>query len=383
MKLFLFKRRIKPGAGGVYLSTCMLLVFALYLAPAFADNNGFYLGGGPSLSLLSPDTDNTRFSADDNIEIGGKLFLGYDFGKHWGLEIFYSVPGEVDMTPQGSIEYSALYGFGGVFSWSHNQQGLSGFLKAGGAEFDVNSESIFIEKENDVQLFLGVGGRYNFARGWGARLEYDYFSSDVQLLTLSVVRRFLSAAKPAPVVVVQSRPALVTTTAAIQPESLSVIIEELEPQVMDAPIVGSDIAVFSEAAMFDGKLPVILFPFDSVMLTATGRMQAGTVAKILRTYPELRLEVQGYRCNVDNDDYGQAPSGRCAQSVADYMIKQGVDRDRLEIGRYGHRPVASNAPETSQARDRRVEFIVLKKQRLDQEWGAISESQRFGTDGRQ
>ncbi len=375
MKLSPFDRRIKSGAGDVYLSTCLLLAFALYLAPAFADKGDFYLGGGPSLSFLAPDTDNTRFSVDDDTDIGGKLFLGYDFTKRWALEVFYSIPGEADMAPQGTIEYNALYGLGGVFSWSHNQQGLSGFLKAGGAGLDVKGADISFEKENDIQLFIGAGGRYNFAGGWGAQLEYEYFSSDVQLLTLSVVRRFLSGARPAPVAVVQPAPApvpapviqpapaLVTTTAVVPPEPLSVIVEELEPRVTKVPEVELEMAAFSEVAVFDGKLPVIRFPFGSVTLTGTGRTQAGTVVEILRTYPELRLEVQGYSCSVDSEAYNQLLSGRRAQSVVDYLVEQGVGRDRLETGNYGERrPVASNATEAGRARNRRVEFMVLKKQ---------------------
>jgi len=117
------------------------------------------------------------------------------------------------MAPQGTIEYNALYGLGGVFSWPHNQQSLSGFLKAGGAGLDVKGVGISFEKENDVQLFIGTGGRYNFTDGWEARLECEYFSSDVQLLTLSVVRRFLSGAKPAPVAVVQPVPIPAPVTA--------------------------------------------------------------------------------------------------------------------------------------------------------------------------
>jgi len=199
MKPSPFNRRTKVETRNVCLSTGLLLVFALYLAPALADKGDFYLGGGPSLSFLTPNTNNTRFSVDDDTDIGGKLFLGYDFNKRWALEVFYSIPGEAGMAPQGTIEYNALYGLSGVFSWSHNPKRLSGFFKAGGAGLDVKGTDISSEKENDVQLFIGAGGRYNFTRDWGARLEYEYFSSDVKLLTLSVVRRFLSGAKPAPV----------------------------------------------------------------------------------------------------------------------------------------------------------------------------------------
>ncbi|VAX03325.1 hypothetical protein MNBD_GAMMA19-1779 [hydrothermal vent metagenome] len=90
------------------------------------------------------------------------------------------------------------------------------------------------------------------------------------------------------------------------------------------------------------------------------------MVEILRTYPDLYLELQGYSCNIDSETYNQVLSGRRTQSVADYLIKQGIDRDRLEIGRYSeHRPVASNATEAGRARNRRVEFMVLEKQRLN------------------
>ncbi len=387
MKPSPFNGSIASKAGDIYLPACLLLASALCFTPAFADKGDFYLGGGPTLSFLTPDTDNTRFSVDDDTDIGGKLFLGYDFTQRWALEVFYSIPGGVDMAPQGNIEYNTVYGLGGVFSWPHNQQGLSGFFKAGGAGLDVNGTGISLEKENDIQLFLGVGGRYRFARGWGSRLEYEYFSSDVQLLTLSVVKRFTLGAKstdtkPALATVAQPvsvpepveqsiptsasmvQPEPVLTAAVKQPEPMSIptVIEPGPQQVVEVPEAEPEMAAFSEVAVFDGKLPVILFPLGSTTLAATARTQVEAVAAVLRTYPEMRLEVQGYTCNVDSDAFNQVLSGQRAQSVVDYLVEQGVDHRRLEIGRYGERrPVASNATAAGRARNRRVEFMVLEK----------------------
>jgi len=190
MNLIQFNGQITFETGRVYLAICLLIIFCVYLTPALADEGDLYLGGGPTLSLLDPDTGNTLFSAYDDTDIGGKLVLGYDLTKHWSVEAFYSIPGEADMSPQGTIKYDALYGLGGIFSWPHNQQGPSGFLKAGAARLEAESAIILLEEENEEQFFLGTGGRYNFSQGWGLRLEYEHFSDDVQLITLSIVKRF-------------------------------------------------------------------------------------------------------------------------------------------------------------------------------------------------
>ncbi|MGB3112323.1 MAG: OmpA family protein, partial [Candidatus Omnitrophota bacterium] len=49
-----------------------------------------------------------------------------------------------------------------------------------------------------------------------------------------------------------------------------------------------------------------------------------------------------------------------ATNVLHYMESKGVSPDRLSATGYGeHHPVASNAAETGQARNRRVEIVIL------------------------
>jgi OmpA-OmpF porin, OOP family len=75
-----------------------------------------------------------------------------------------------------------------------------------------------------------------------------------------------------------------------------------------------------------------------------------------------RVRVEGHTDNRGKKDANQKLSDDRARAVADYLIAQGLDAQRVESVGYGDsKPVAPNLTARGRELNRRVEFIVLEK----------------------
>lgn len=86
------------------------------------------------------------------------------------------------------------------------------------------------------------------------------------------------------------------------------------------------------------------------------------VAKVLKAHPEIELlQIQGHTDNKGPRYVNVKLSSDRAKSVRKWLIDHGIDKKRLVTHGYGpDRPIASNATAEGRARNRRVEFHVLR-----------------------
>ena len=104
----------------------------------------------------------------------------------------------------------------------------------------------------------------------------------------------------------------------------------------------------------------ITFGFDSSALNPAFHGTLDRLARTMNEYGQTIIEVAGHTDSVGTDSYNQTLSVQRAQAVANYLIGQGLQRDRFEIVGMGKRyPVASNDTEAGRALNRRVEIRVL------------------------
>ena len=72
------------------------------------------------------------------------------------------------------------------------------------------------------------------------------------------------------------------------------------------------------------------------------------------------MEVAGHTDSVGSDAVNQRLSEQRANSVGNYLIGQGLVRERFEIVGFGKsRPIADNGSEQGRAANRRVEIRVV------------------------
>ena len=82
---------------------------------------------------------------------------------------------------------------------------------------------------------------------------------------------------------------------------------------------------------------------------------------ILKEKPGRNFEIAGHTDNIGPKDYNQKLSERRANSVAQWLIKNGIDAKRLTVVGYGlTRPKADNATREGRKINRRVEITSVK-----------------------
>ena len=102
----------------------------------------------------------------------------------------------------------------------------------------------------------------------------------------------------------------------------------------------------------------ILFDVDKASLKPESQKPLQEIVKLMRNYPDLKLEVQGHTDNQGSADYNRDLSQRRAETVKTYLTTYGTDASRLEAKGYGlSQPVASNDTEEGRAKNRRVELV--------------------------
>ena len=105
----------------------------------------------------------------------------------------------------------------------------------------------------------------------------------------------------------------------------------------------------------------VLFEFDSAKLTATDKTKLDTIATRLKSEaPDARLTVSGHTDSVGSDAYNQKLSERRAQSVADYLVANGVSPNNVVdvVGAGESMPIADNKTDDGRQLNRRVEIKI-------------------------
>jgi outer membrane protein OmpA-like peptidoglycan-associated protein len=105
----------------------------------------------------------------------------------------------------------------------------------------------------------------------------------------------------------------------------------------------------------------IFFETGKFELEPNSRAELGTLVKLLTDNPALKIEIGGHTDNVGKAADNQLLSENRAHSVFDFLVREGIDPQRLSYKGYGpDKPIASNDSEAGRADNRRTEFKVLK-----------------------
>lgn len=101
----------------------------------------------------------------------------------------------------------------------------------------------------------------------------------------------------------------------------------------------------------------LYFDTDKADIKPDGYPILYEVITVLKKNPEIRVEIQGHTDSRGSDAYNQALSEKRARSVRDYLIKAGINADRLTAKGYGEsKPAAPNTSPENMAKNRRVQL---------------------------
>jgi len=102
------------------------------------------------------------------------------------------------------------------------------------------------------------------------------------------------------------------------------------------------------------------FEFNSAGIGNDASDYLDQLADALHDNPDLNVRLVGHTDNVGSDKFNMRLSVERARAVYDYLVKKGIEADRIKVEGSGMRmPLNSNATEAERALNRRVELTIL------------------------
>lgn len=119
-------------------------------------------------------------------------------------------------------------------------------------------------------------------------------------------------------------------------------------------------AVKAAVAKQGGVDLALTFGYNSDKLTPAAQVRAKSIAHALNDarLAAMRFRIEGHTDASGSAAYNLALSERRANTVADFLVREGVSRDRLEVEGYGFQRLLSGVPPKS-AQNRRVQAVRL------------------------
>lgn len=106
----------------------------------------------------------------------------------------------------------------------------------------------------------------------------------------------------------------------------------------------------------------IFFDFGKATLRPESISELNKLMKVLEENSTIKIEISGHTDNVSSDEFNQRLSENRAKAVVDYLVQNGVPKERLTYKGYGKsQPIASNDTEEGRQENRRVEFKIISK----------------------
>jgi outer membrane protein OmpA-like peptidoglycan-associated protein len=105
------------------------------------------------------------------------------------------------------------------------------------------------------------------------------------------------------------------------------------------------------------------FDFDKSNIREEDKAKLQEAVDFVKKYPGAKVRLEGHTDSIGTEQYNQALSERRAESVKNYLVKEGAAEESktTAIGYGESRPVAPNKTEEGRAKNRRVEILILSE----------------------
>ncbi|MFK7856333.1 MAG: OmpA family protein [Granulosicoccus sp.] len=343
------------------------------LSELHAAERSWHIGAGVGISKLTPDTDGSSFSLIDDQSTAAGVYLGLDINRWLSAEIAFTDLGTAELSDGASIEYSAIslggvaYLFGERDS-SRRQDGAAGYLRLGFNQID-NDANIELDEANNNAIWAGAGVQWPLAKQWGVRGEITSFDGDAHAAMVSLYWRPTSSSivrSPTrePVVGIadsgksvtqenDSRQLQKTVPESVQ-NSKSVQAQVATPTLAPTPAPeavnsscippGKGEPVDSKGCgLFSGALLGVEFSGDSSSIQANTLDTLDSLAKSLKQYPDVVVEIRVHTQAYKQVDLAKQLSRERAVAIARHLVGQGISVKRLRARAFGStQPITDN-----------------------------------------
>ena len=137
---------------------------------------------------------------------------------------------------------------------------------------------------------------------------------------------------------------------------------EEQKKLLTEKLKGAEVKETEKGLMINLK-QAVNFKTGSAMLTPLSTKALDELITVLKAYPQNKISIEGHTDITGKHTTNLKLSQARAQSVTNYLITQGIPRERIVsvIGYGPDKPIASNKTPAGRTANRRVEVIILKE----------------------
>ena len=231
-------------------------------------------------------------------------------------------------------------------------------LGQGRQVIDPNSLLLALEKIRDDKAFNCAPKELAYAEAYYEAISYELSkdkpnTSFLQTLYNSYLSNYLMAKDK---VDLSKRESLECYVGKIQLPNV--------PEAKEEPVAKVPEAVTEKVEKLEEPLLVrarIHFDFDKANIKREYIPLLNEVISTLKENPKISIRIEGYTDNIGGKTYNEKLALRRAMAVKDYLVKQGIDAQRIEIVGFGkEKYIAENTTSIGRLTNRRAEFIVIQ-----------------------
>jgi peptidoglycan-associated lipoprotein len=113
--------------------------------------------------------------------------------------------------------------------------------------------------------------------------------------------------------------------------------------------------------LFDRDVKDAYFDYDKADIRTDARDALSQTAQFLRSYPQVKIVVEGHCDERGSTEYNLALGDRRASAAKQFLVSLGITADRLETVSYGkEKPFCSASTEECWQQNRRAHFVMGK-----------------------
>lgn len=113
--------------------------------------------------------------------------------------------------------------------------------------------------------------------------------------------------------------------------------------------------------LFDKEVKDAYFDYDKADVRADAREALSATAQFLKSYPQLKVVLEGHCDERGSTEYNLALGDRRAAAAKQFLVSLGISGDRIETVSYGkERPFCSASTEACWQQNRRGHFVMGK-----------------------
>ena len=134
-------------------------------------------------------------------------------------------------------------------------------------------------------------------------------------------------------------------------------LQVTEEAIADQSVSGVSLTSKSTATQAVLANAIIYFEYDKFNLTSNSIQALKGVTQLMRNNPKISISLEGHADERGTREYNLALGQRRSESVANYLMANGIKRDRLIAKSYGEeRPLSLGSNNLAWSQNRRVEI---------------------------